>query len=230
MRPVDKGDAPTDKQGNPKKYREYANARRDLVSRLGEYCSYCEMELDTSLAVEHVKPKTHFPGLELKWSNFLLACTNCNSTKGAQPKDGNLDTYFWPHLDNTLLYFSYDNEGIVKVAQGLTPEQSRKAQNTIDLMGLDAKPDRQNYSDRRWLNRQEAWRDAQESKADLAEADSPQMRRQITKTAKAQGYWSIWMTVFSDDKDMLSRLINAHHFPGTATSCFDDDFQPKART
>ena len=229
MRPVDKNEAPKDRDGNPKSYSKYENARRDLIQALGEYCSYCEMALDVSLAVEHVKPKTHFPRLELKWSNFLLACTNCNSTKGAEPEDGNLDNYYWPHLDNTFLAFEYGREGIVKVAQNLSDEQKEKAKNTINLMGLDAKPNRQNYSDRRWLNRREAWNEAIDSKQALFEADSPQMRDQIIRTAKAKGYWSIWMTVFSDDHDMLSRLLNAADFKGTASDCFDANYQPVGR-
>jgi hypothetical protein len=46
------------------------------------------MRLEASLAVEHVLPKKPegvteiIKSRELDWENFLLACTNCNSTKG----------------------------------------------------------------------------------------------------------------------------------------------------
>jgi len=46
------------------------------------------------------------------------------------------------------------------------------------------------------------------------------MREQIVLTATGHAYWSIWMTVFNDDPDMLQRLINA--FPGTCADCFDN--------
>ena len=225
MRPVDRGPKPINRQGQPKQYTEYGNARRDLIEQLGEYCSYCEMELDSSLAVEHIQPKEHHSQLEREWSNFLLACTNCNSTKGQ--KNPGLGTIFWPHLDNTFRAFEYGNEGIVKPKPGLTPAQKDIAGTTIALTGLAKTANQQTASDRRWLNRREAWNIAQESKQDLAECDCEPMRRSIIRTAVAKGYWSIWMTVFADDGDMLNRLISA--LPGTARHCFDADGQPVPR-
>lgn len=88
MRPVVRGAWPIDKDGNEIQFTEYQKARRELIKRLGEICSYCEMHLDSSLAIEHMRPKkpdgTNEGILERKldWNNFLLACTNCNSTKG----------------------------------------------------------------------------------------------------------------------------------------------------
>jgi hypothetical protein len=35
------------------------------------------------------------------------------------------------------------------------------------------------------------------------------MREQIVATAIGHGYWSVWMTIFHDDIDMVHRLINA---------------------
>ena len=187
---------------------------------MGEYCSYCEMQLDASLAVEHIQPQARYEELKLEWTNFLLACTNCNSTKGNT--DVVLEDYFWPHLDNTFLAFRYTEEGIVRPALGLSEVHKVKALATIDLMGLARKPNRQTASDRRWLNRREVWIDANDAKQDLAEADLPVLRKRIVAQAQAQGYWSIWMTVFADDEDMLIRLINAQKYRGTATECFDE--------
>lgn len=82
MRPVDRGLVPTDGIGDefkPKKYQEF---REFLIRRLGSYCSYCERPLTHNVAVEHIKPKDSNKLLEKEWSNLLLACTNCNSTKG----------------------------------------------------------------------------------------------------------------------------------------------------
>lgn len=227
MRPVARGPVPLNDDGSERRYSSYGNARRDLIGRLGEYCCYCEMHLDASLAVEHIQPKAVFPQLELKWHNFLLACTNCNSTKS--DKNPPLDSILWPHLDNTFRAFVYDIEGRVKAAPGLSATLKIKAKATIELTGLAKRPNRQTASDRRWLNRREAWRDANEAKSDLAEADSPAMRRSIIRGAKAQGFWSVWMTVFNDDSDMLKRLINASNFTGTAQNCFDVQGTAKAR-
>lgn len=80
MRPVERGPA-------PRTYTKYGDAIGDLEERLGIYCSYCERRLPISLAIEHVVPKDLHPELEVEWTNFLLACSNCNSVKGNKPVD-----------------------------------------------------------------------------------------------------------------------------------------------
>ncbi|MCK6376833.1 MAG: hypothetical protein L6Q69_22415, partial [Zoogloea sp.] len=74
-------------------------------------------------------------------------------------------------------------------------------------------------TDRRWLNRLEAWGIAKESLQDLVANDTPQLRRQIVRTVKIGSYWSVWMTVFKDYPEILREMIRA--IPGTAVSCFD---------
>lgn len=63
----------------------YGRARGDLIANIGQYCSYCEIPLAASLAVEHMLPKAEFPLAALSWTNFLLACSKCNSYKNAKP-------------------------------------------------------------------------------------------------------------------------------------------------
>lgn len=63
----------------------YPTSRGDLIANLGQYCSYCEMPLASSLAVEHMLPKAGFPLQSISWNNFLLACPICNSLKSAKP-------------------------------------------------------------------------------------------------------------------------------------------------
>src|SRR5260370_24609015 len=74
MRPVDKGVPPA-------VYATYQDAGSDLRSRLGDYCSYCERQIETHLAVEHVQPKVRRASLRNVWSNVLLGCVHCNSRK-----------------------------------------------------------------------------------------------------------------------------------------------------
>lgn len=224
MRPVVRGDVPKDKSGNDKVYSEYKNARGELINRIGQFCSYCEMKLDAGLAIEHVQPKK--PGdvvlsdRELDWDNFLLACTNCNSTKGNE--DVVLTEYLWPDKDNTYRALKYSEGGIVSPNKSLSADIQSKAQNTIELTGLDKHPlNTASASDRRWMNRREVWDIAEDSKKDLAECDVPAMRRQIVRTATGHAYWSVWMTVFEDDADMLKRFIDA--YSGTDTACFDNN-------
>jgi len=229
MRPVVRGICPQDDQGENVIFSNYSQARGELINRMGEFCSYCEMHLDASLAVEHVKPKSLNPDDELNWNNFLLACANCNSTKGTTDVD--LEAYLWPDRDNTFYAFQYAEGGLVSASHRLDDtDLKRKAQATILLTGLDKHPlNNPKASDRRWINRRETWDIAFESKQDLAGSDTPEMRRQIIRTATGHAYWSIWMTVFKEDASMLQRLIQA--FPGTCSDCFDaaDGYNPVPR-
>ena len=126
MRPVERGAA-------PRIYNNYRNAIKDLVNRLGPYCSYCERRLPTGLSVEHVFPKSLYVDRALDWSNFLLACVNCNSTKG---NNDPLDI-FLPDRDNTLLVLSYFQGGFVPVAAQMDIQSTRRARGLIDFLGLD---------------------------------------------------------------------------------------------
>ncbi len=227
MRPVQRG-TPPQQNGQPIQFTKYQDARGALIDRLGEYCSYCEMHLDASLAVEHVQPKKHHPDAELRWGNFLLGCTNCNSTKGQQ--DVELEDVFWPDRDNTFLALTYEAGGRVSPAAMLAGEQALRAAALLKLVGLDKEPkDGPSVSDRRWNNRREAWEIAQMAWQDLADSPSPAMKRIIVELAKAKGYWSVWMTVFSNDQEMRTRLLTPNAFPGTAIDCFDVQTQALPR-
>ncbi|MCG7847693.1 MAG: HNH endonuclease [ANME-2 cluster archaeon] len=232
MRPVNRGPIPTDAYGNEINFNKYQDARGELIERLGETCSYCEMHLDSGLAVEHVKPKKpkgaddRIPERELDWHNFLLACSNCNSTKSN--KDVILDDYFWPDIDNTFRAFTYSDGGIIMPSSELSAELQSKANATIKLTGLDKHPlNDPKASDRRWINRREIWNIAIRAKERLSRNDYDDFREQIVDTMTGHAYWSIWMTVFRDDSDMLQRFIKA--LAGTAKDCFDHGGMPIPR-
>lgn len=222
MRPVQRGECPQDQNGQEIKFAEYQQARRELIQRLGEYCSYCEMHLDASLAVEHVQPKkppgatVAMPERELDWGNFLLACTNCNSSKG--DTDVVLADYLWPDRDDTFRALRYSEGGVVDSAPGV---HKARADLLIDLVGLRKQPDTAEASDRRWMNRREAWDRAVRAKDRLAICPTEytdHMREQIVETAQDKGFWSVWMTVFSDDPAMRDKLLQA--LPGTNSAFF----------
>jgi len=226
MRPVERGPVPETDAGAPKTFSSYTQARGDLIDRLGEYCSYCEMHLDTSLAVEHIQPKSLYPDLEKSWDNFLLACTNCNSIKGNQ--NVSLNDCFWPQRDNTFLALEYSSGGVVNPNPSLHGQDRGKAEKIIRLVGLDKRPGRSpRRSDRRWLNRREAWDKAEETLLKWTNNPITELAETIVLLVKARGYWSVWMTVFKDDPEMLRRFIEA--LPGTAEDCFDENGKPLPR-
>ncbi|MEZ9067636.1 HNH endonuclease [Vibrio atlanticus] len=219
MRPVSKGTSPV--EGNFKKYQD---AKPDLVSRLGAYCSYCERKIATLLAVEHIEPKSLKPGLEKNWGNFLLACTNCNSCKGDTPVD--LHKLLLPDRDNTLEAYTYEDDGAVVPSHQLTEAQKTLALETLKLVGLD-KPV-QEYRDAndqlvsldRPSQRMEVLMSAQDALKNFKMAPVDPMKNIIVELALSTGYFSIWMRVFNEAPEMKVRFIEA--FNGTCQSgCFD---------
>ena len=230
MRPVNRGDWPTDSNGCPIEFKKYSDARDNLIERIGDYCSYCESPL-LAPAIEHIQPKSKEPALEKTWSNFLMACTFCNSVKKDNSIDAaNLNDYFWADTDNTFRAFLYAKDRAPQIDVSLNAIKQQISRNTLDLTGLDREPSHPllTKKDRRWIKRKEAWSKAEAAKANLEEQPTELMRRQIKDTATSTGFWSVWMTVFQDDTDMRRRLIEA--FQGTSKECFDHDAQPIQRT
>lgn len=55
---------------------------------------------------------------------------------------------------------------------------------------------------------------------DAPEQIQNDMKEQIMMTATADGFFSVWMTVFSEEPQILLALIES--FPGTNRSCYDE--------
>lgn len=226
MRPVDKGPAPrTD-------YTDYKQALPDLIERLGPYCSYCERRLEIGLAVEHVQPKSMEAALELEWINFLLGCVNCNSCKGK--KEIELEKYLWPDVHNTFLAIEYTEGGVPRVSTDprVSDRDQQRAGKLIELIGLDRRPGipgkKPAKRDRRWYYRNETWNKAQQKLAAWRRNPSEELGDAIVDLA-GQGYWSVWMTVFKDEPEMLRRFLEAEQMRGTARACFDAACRPLPR-
>jgi len=229
VRPINRGNFPKDNSGNDIQFKKHSEARSYLIERIGLYCCYCEIRLPMGLAVEHIQPQLLNPDLITEWNNFLLSCPSCNSRKGKKDVNSeNFNDYFWPHCDNTLRAFVYENDRGPGVSIHLNETQQKTALNTLKLTGLNFDPtDRQSVKDPRWQPRLEAWSLAKLAKLDLERDSADEMRKRIVETAIAIGFWSVWMTVFQDDTDMRRRLIQA--FKGTCRDCFDEAIQPLPR-
>ncbi len=225
MRPVERGPMPLEASGALKVISEWGNARADLYAMLGRYCSYCERCVSDGLDVEHVLPKERRPDKKLEWHNFLLACKNCNSTKGS--KVVNRKKLLLPNQDNTFRAFDYLKGGLIVPQAALPSTAKQKAQATIRLIGLDKTP-RHNpkASDMRWNDRRETW--------DMAERYLKKFENKLISSdviidlCLLKGHWSIWMTVFAAHPAVRLSLIS--RFPGTTqTNCFDAYGEPIAR-
>ncbi len=214
MRPVTKGAVPQDENGAEIVFKEYARSRRYLIDRIGEYCSYCERKIQANLAVEHVQPKDSNPELALSWDNFLLGCTNCNSTKG--DKEVVIKNFVWPDIDDTFNYFSYDDSGVVKVDEEiLDPDLRKRIDETIKLVGLQKSSpklgtaDWEKASDRRNEHRRKAYMNSmryRETYRKASEAEKNLMLDLIKTVVVADGFWTIWMKAFRDFPEMTDSL------------------------
>jgi hypothetical protein len=166
-----------------------------------------------------------------RWDNFLLACVNCNSTKGQ--KDVRLVDVLLPDRDNTFAALSYQPDGTIEpsplaIASGL----SQLVAATLALTGLDKAPaDTLDQNGKqvaldRMRQRMEVWLMAMDAKADVdANPENQAVRRLVADLAVTNGFFSIWMAIFNTDTDMLRRLIDS--FPGTRESgCFDTNGIP----
>lgn len=178
MRPIVRGNVPTRITIGGKvqetAVEQYGFFMGALINRIGEYCSYCEVSLGANLAVEHVLPKAVFPNAETDWTNFVLACVNCNSRKGSKLKSR--DGYYWPDDTslrqnnggfNTYSMMEYyigqaagDNVVLVR-PRANSGAVTANVQAIIDLVKLNnyAKQDSDpQMSDRRVWNRTNTWK------------------------------------------------------------------------
>lgn len=208
-------------------FEPYSDAKVHLLTRLGRYCSYCERRIETGLAVEHIQPKAlvAYKAIEGEWTNFLLGCVNCNSTKGK--KDVVLSDVLLPDRDNTFLAFHYSLDGAMRVADGLSIEVSAKAVMLLEITGLDRRVStviddngKQIVVDRA-SKRMEVYAIALEAVADYEnDPDNLMLQKWIVISAIAEGQFSIWMSAFAGKPIILKNLIDAHR--GTRESgCFD---------
>lgn len=212
MRPIVKG-------GAPSAYVKYTDAQPDLIRAIGRFCSYCDRFVPVGINVEHKRPKKLYPLLRLDWDNFLLACGNCNPTKG--DRKVRLTDYLWPDVDNTLRAFTYHAGGLVRVNRNLPKRLRRKANRTLNAYGLHKYPGgpvEPSDRDYRWLDRRQEWDKAVLIRKQLRAFDTPGQRDAIIKNAR-NGIFSIWWTVFEGDVDMRRRLRMA--FQGTDPGSFD---------
>lgn len=109
----------------------------------GVRCAYCEGQIFHAGHIEHFRRKNskHYPELCFDWHNLFLACganNHCGhykDRKAAPPYDPALlikpDEYDPEH------YLYFHSSGEARVRQGLSNEDSHRANETIRVFGLD---------------------------------------------------------------------------------------------
>lgn len=233
MRPINKGEWPTKGRNNVKcVFTDWRRAKPHLVERTGLYCHFCEMRVNNCLAVEHIKARKDYPKLANSWTNFLLVCTSCNSTKTSN----RLLTpyrrhYYWPHWNNTLLAFfsplSGANAQLVTPQVGLLVHQKFRAEATIALYGLDKWKTSTGDSDNRYIERQKATKMAIDRLIEYQ--DGKATIEAIVDMATSTGFFSVWLDVFNAIAPVKQALLQASEYKIDITAWFDANFQPIPR-
>lgn len=230
MRPIYKGDSPY------KTIENYQDAELYLEERVGRYCSFCEMRVNNSLAVEHKESKNS-GGDPTAWNNLLLACTYCNSRKGERIKKGDLDKWIWPDQDNTFLVFTYEdaipklNDTYLKTVSDDVRICAKKVFEDLALDYHPIKGKKSKYKDKRWLSRYQALDVAKEVKNTWEICQDKNVKEHLKKNiidmAIGYGFFSVWMMVFENEPEIRQALILA--FPGTCKKCFDENGNAQKR-
>lgn len=206
-----------------------------MEKRLGEYCSYCEFPIKHVPEVEHIASKVN-GGDRTDWKNLLLGCKYCNTRKSRATSPESVDEYIWPDCDNTALAYTYQN-GVPEVNKKKLLEADstgkfyKKAKKLFDLVQLNHVPDKKE-KDKRFAKRNEAFQIAQESldnwrtiKKIVNDSRVLELyKNTIATTALAVGFFSVWMTVFSEESEILCMLIE--RFPNTRKEYFDKAGHP----
>lgn len=200
MRPIQKpcvGEVTADGHRIEKRYQPYTQAKYPLISALGQYCCYCEVRENTpaSIDIEHIKPRSKYQHLATAWINLVLSCNTCNSIE-KKAKVANFTNTMFPLRDHTFQAIKYGAFGLVSVNPDLSPQDQERAQNLIDLVGLNKRPGSPEFkpSDYRWQNRKETWEIAMRTLGHFERGTV--VAETVLDLASSRGFWSIWRSVF----------------------------------
>ena len=220
MRPVDKGEKPD------KEYRCYADAKPDLVDRIGAYCSYCEFPIEHVPEVEHKESKST-GGALIAWENLLLSCKYCNCRKLVKVSKGEKEQYIWPDEDDTFHAYSYVN-GMPELNKDYLDKQEKtiqqRAYKLFHLVQLNHIPTSPKDKDRRFFRRNEVFNVAEDELNTWNKISVTNHKEEYKKTlirlALATGFFSVWLEVFKDVPEIKRAFIDA--FAGTNKKYFYD--------
>jgi hypothetical protein len=218
MRPVNKWQV--GQNGVVIEYNPHTEAKTKLLENFGNepfyYCSYCDRVIPkVNMEVEHIQCVHHYPQQEYLWNNFLLACKNCNLTKGDEDfAPGNV---LLPHLQNTWNCFIVNNDGTM-TADTTNALAYNRALRTVEIWGLDrgfSHARRQPQDDRFDVRRHILIL----AKRALSHYQNgvPNYMDEIVDQAIAYGFWYVWMKVFENHQTVQDALILA--FNNTYANC-----------
>lgn len=118
-----------------------AIVREALVLMTAGHCSYCDghpLDATGEETVDHFQPKgrPEFYELVCTWTNLFLTCTACNKAKQDQWEEALLRPDDLEYRFERYFEYRFDS-GKLEPASTASPEEQRRAQQTIDIFNLN---------------------------------------------------------------------------------------------
>jgi uncharacterized protein (TIGR02646 family) len=119
-------------------------------------CNYCEQSEAND--IEHIYPKSFFPIFAFLWTNYLLACKQCNSAfkldkcfvvdgsgtihitvRGQEPTHSTI-AFINPRIENPADYMIMNTQNFeFEILDGLSTTDYNKADKTIEILALNTR-------------------------------------------------------------------------------------------
>lgn len=207
----------------------YKRAAYPLKERIGNYCCYCERKYPNGLAVEHKCPKDLKENwnLILKWNNFLISCTTCNSKKNTcKVVKDNISSFIFPDSDDTYHCISYEETNNFRATLNnrfiCDPYLRARVKRTIDMLKLNEQESIIDEATRCFEKRANAKQAKIWTEVIQRDGIKTNYLQLINGDIQRSGCWSIWMHAFEDIPEVKETILYA--LPNTAIEYFIDDY------
>lgn len=111
-----------------------------LNAMQGHRCAYCEATLRTTKRhIDHFKQRRSYPQGTFEWGNLFGSCNRASSCGYGKDRSGAYlaNDLIKPDEDNPEAYLLFLPSGVVHSRAGLNSRDSRRAEETIRILGLN---------------------------------------------------------------------------------------------
>jgi uncharacterized protein (TIGR02646 family) len=121
-----------------------------LLAMQGEYCAYCEGPMPVfKRHIEHFRQRSRYPQGTFDWHNLFGSCNRQGTCGDHKDKCGKYSPQdlIKPDIEDPELFFVFTTRGDIKIRANLTPENQRRAVETIRILALDGALNQIRYSE-----------------------------------------------------------------------------------
>lgn len=119
----------------------YSQVKLSLLGEQNHLCCYCESAIkDSGSHIEHYEPRSRVQNRTYKYANLACSCNgsvgrdrHCGHKKG---RDYDNRLFINPSVDNSGKFFSYDTNGGISAAYGLSADETQRVDYMVRLLNL----------------------------------------------------------------------------------------------